>query len=314
MKKIAKYSEFLHIKIIFRGDIHFGKRDNFRKIFYGGFDSMKSITRKTISAFIALAACSFTIATHAADTKVVVKGSTTVLPISLKAAEDFKKEKGIAVSIDGSGSGNGIKALLDGNCDIANSSRGMNTQELDSAKSKGLKIKEIAVAYDMVIPVVHPSNPVKNLTSDQLKGIYDGSIKNWKEVGGKNANIVVVSRESSSGTFEIWNEHILKKTDVRKDSLLQASNGAVVSAVAGNPKAIGYVGFGYLSKSIKAASINGIDATIENGKSGKFPVSRKLYMYVDENKLSKESKEFIAFILGDKGQKIVKEEGFIPLK
>ena len=290
------------------------QRKIMKNYFTGGSDFMKSITKKAIMAFIAIATCSFGSMTFAADAKVVVKGSTTVLPISLKAAEDFKKEKGIAVSIDGSGSGNGIKALLDGNCDIANSSREMSAKELDDAKAKGKKIKEISIAYDMVVPALHPTNPVKNFTLDQLKGIYDGSIKNWKEVGGKDANIVVVSRESSSGTFEIWNEHILKKTDVRKDSLLQASNGAVVSAVAGNPKAIGYVSFGYLAKSIKTTSINSIDATIANGKSGKFPVSRKLYMYVDENNLSKESKAFIDYILGAKGQKIVKDEGFIPLK
>jgi phosphate transport system substrate-binding protein len=290
------------------------EREIIQNILTGGSDSMKSITKKTIAAIFALLVCGFASAGYAADAKVIVKGSTTVLPISLKAAEEFKKEKGIAVSIDGSGSGNGIKALLDGNTDIANSSREMNRKELDDAKAKGKKIKEIAIAFDMVVPAIHPSNPVKNLTSDQLKGIYTGSITNWKEVGGKDSKIVVVSRESSSGTYEIWNEKVLHKADLRKDSLLQASSGAVVSAVAGNPKAIGYVGFGYLSKSIKTTSVNNIPVTIENGKSGKFPVSRKLYMYVDENKLSKEAKAFIDYILSAKGQGFVKEEGFIPLK
>jgi phosphate transport system substrate-binding protein len=189
----------------------------------------------------------------------------------------------------------------------------MKPEELKAAADKGLKIKEVALAYDMVVPVVHPSNPIKNLTVDQLNGIYTGKIKNWKEVGGNDGNIVVISRDTSSGTYEVWNDHILKKADVSKDALLQASNGAVVTSVAGNPKAIGYIGFGYLSTGVKAVNINNIIATIDNGKSGKFPVSRKLYMYVNENKFSKEASDFVDYVLSAKGQSFVKEEGFIPL-
>lgn len=245
--------------------------------------------------------------------RVVVKGSTTVLPITQKAAEVFKKSTGISVFLEGSGSGNGIKSLIEGGCDIANSSREMKKEEKESAKKKGVEVKEIPVAYDMVVPVVHPSNPVKNLTLDQLKAIYDGSIKNWKEVGGKDENIVVISRDTSSGTYEMWHEKVMKKADVRADALLQASNGAIVTSVAGNPRAIGYVGFGYLNPSIKALSINGVIATIQNGKSGKFPTSRRLYMYVNSKKLSDSAKQFVDFLLGPKGQAIVKEEGYIPL-
>ena len=274
---------------------------------------MKS-TVKVLTGLFTVAALVISTGAYSAGAKVVVKGSTTVLPISLKAGEEFKKDKGIAVSIDGSGSGNGIKALLDGSCDIANSSREMKAEETKAAEGKGIKIKEIALAYDMVVPVINPANPVQNLSSDQLKGIYSGSIKNWKEVGGKDEKIVVISRDTSSGTYEIWNERIMKKTDVKKDALLQASSGAVVTAVSGNKKAIGYVGFGYVSGSIKAVSINNIPATIENGKSGKFPVSRKLYMYVNDKKYSKEAADFVAYVLSPKGQGIVKEEGFIPLK
>lgn len=106
----------------------------------------------------------------------------------------------------------------------------------------------------------------------------------------------------------------MKKTDIKKDALLQASNGAIVTSVAGNPKAIGYVGFGYVQGEVKGVTINDIAITIENGKSGKFPLSRKLYFIVNENNLSSQANEFVQYILGIKGQAIVKEEGFIPLK
>lgn len=247
--------------------------------------------------------------------KIIIKGSTTVLPITMKAVESFKNIKpDVSISVEGSGSGNGIKSLLDGTCDIANSSREMKKEELEKGKASGLKIKEIAVSYDMIVPIVHPSNKVKNLTTDQLKAIYDGSITNWKEVGGDDMRIVVISRESSSGTYEYWHESIMKKTDTKKESLLQASSGAVVNTVANNPKAIGYVGFGYIENSIKGLDVNGIPATLKNGKSGKFPISRKLYMYVNEKKYSADSKAFVNFLLGKEGQKLVSEAGFIPLK
>lgn len=246
--------------------------------------------------------------------KVVIKGSTTVLPVTQKTAEAFRKINNVSITIEGSGSGNGIKALIDGTCDIANSSREMKPEELKSAKDKGKSVKEIALAVDMIVPVVHPSNGVNNITIAQLKAVYDGSITNWKQLGGKDENIVVISRDTSSGTYEIWHEKVMKKTDVRKDALLQASNGAIVSAVAGNPKALGYIGFGYIDKSVKVITVDKVDVTIENGKSGKFPVSRKLYMYIDENKLSPDAQKYIDFILSDEGQKLVKEAGFIPVK
>jgi phosphate transport system substrate-binding protein len=266
-----------------------------------------------IAIITAVLAVGFGACSRGRGNRVVVKGSTTVLPITQKAAEEFKKETGISVFVEGSGSGNGIKALLDGGCDIANASRQMKPEELSLAASKGLKIKEITIAYDMIVPIVNPSNQVHGLTTGQLKAIYTGGINNWKKVGGKSEEIVVVSRDTSSGTYEVWEEKILHKADVRKDALLQASNGAVVTTVAGNPKAIGYIGYGYLDNSVKAVTVNNIPTTIENGKSGKYPIARKLYMYVNEEKLSDNSKKFIDFLLGTEGQKIVKEVGYIPL-
>ena len=276
---------------------------------------MNITIKRTVSAVtavilsgIVLAACS-----RDAGNKIVIKGSTTVLPITQKAAEEYRKQNKVSITIEGSGSGNGIKALIDGTCSIANSSREMKEKELGTAKEKGIAVKEITVAYDMIVPVVNPANTVKNLTMDQLKGIYDGSIKNWKQVGGKDESIVVISRDTSSGTYEIWHEKVMKKTDVAKDALLQASNGAIVSAIAGNPKAIGYIGYGYIDKTVKALTISGVEPTLDNGKSGKFPVSRKLYMYVDEKKITGESQKFIDYLLSPDGQKLVKEAGFISI-
>lgn len=276
---------------------------------------MNITIKKTVSAVTAVLLSGIVLAACSRDTgnKIVIKGSTTVLPITQKAAEEYRKQNKVSITIEGSGSGNGIKALIDGTCNIANSSREMKEKELQSAKEKGIAVKEIAVAVDMIVPVINPGNPVKNLTMDQLKGIYDGTIKNWKQVGGKDENIVVISRDTSSGTYEIWHEKVMKNADVAKDALLQASNGAIVSAIAGNPKAIGYIGYGYIDKTVKALTVSGVEPTLENGKSGKFPVSRKLYMYVDQNKVTGEAQKFIDYLLGVDGQKLVTEAGFISI-
>lgn len=250
-----------------------------------------------------------------AGEKVVVKGSTTVLPITQKAAEAFYEKSKIVISLSGTGSGDGIKSLIDGSCDIANSSREMHQEELALAKRKGEIIKEVAIAFDMIVPIVHPSNPIKNLSLHQLKAIYEGSVKNWKDVCSDNdATIVVISRDSSSGTFEVWESKVMKHVEVRKDALLQASNGAIVQTVSQNPKAIGYVGYGYLNDKVKPLYVNNVEPTIENGKSGKYPIARKLYMYVNEVKIKPAAQAFIDFMLSREGQAIVKEAGFIPVR
>lgn len=276
---------------------------------------MNITIKKGVSAVAALLLSGMVLAACSRDTgnKIVIKGSTTVLPITQKAAEEYRKLNKVSITIEGSGSGNGIRALIDGTCSIANSSREMKEQELASAREKGIAVKEIPVAIDMIVPVVNPSNPVKNLTMDQLKGIYDGSIINWKQLGGKDENIVVISRDTSSGTYEIWHEKVMKKRDVSRSALLQASNGAIVSAVAGNPKAIGYIGYGYIDRTVKALTVSGVEPVLENGKTGKFPVSRKLYMYVDEKKVSAETQKFLDYILSADGQKLVTEAGFISI-
>lgn len=264
-------------------------------------------------ALVVISTGTFTSCTKNSRKKIRIKGSTTVLPLTQKSAEAYSKISTISISIDGSGSGNGIKALIDGSCDIANASRAMKSKEIKKAQAKGIAAKEITVAFDMIVPIVHSSNNVKNLTMDQLKAIYEGQIINWQEVGGKDLTIVVISRDTSSGTYEVWHKNVMKKKDVRKDALLQASNGAIVTSVAENRKAIGYIGFGYINSSIKPVNVNGVIPTLENGKSGKFAISRKLFMYINETTISKEAMDFVNYLTGPEGQKIVKKAGFIPL-
>jgi phosphate transport system substrate-binding protein len=243
-----------------------------------------------------------------------MNGSTTVLPIAQKTAEAYMKEHpDTKISISGGGSGNGIKALIDKTTDIANSSRAIKKEEMEQAKAKGSDPVEFIVAFDCIVPVVHPSNPIKNITVDQLKALYKGEIRNWKEIGGADKPVVIISRDTSSGTYEVWEEKIMKKERVFPGALLQASNGAIVQAVSKNPNAVGYIGLGYMDNSVKMLSVNGITGSKETTLNKSFPVSRPLYMYTPV-KPAGDIKKFMDFVISDKGQKLVEEEGFIPLK
>ncbi|MDO9228897.1 MAG: phosphate ABC transporter substrate-binding protein [Syntrophales bacterium] len=244
---------------------------------------------------------------------IVIKGSTTVLPVAQVALEAYMKANpGAKISLSGGGSGEGIKALIDGSTDIANSSREIKSSEVVLAKSKGIEPKEIAVAIDAIVPIVNPKNRVKDLTIDQLSQIYQGKITNWKEVGGDDLQIVVISRDSSSGTFEAWGEMVLNKAKVTPKAQLQASNGAIVQAISKNRYAIGYIGFGYINKTVKPLTVNGVEASAKTVLSKEFPVSRHLYMYTNGEPKG-ETAKFIKFILGSEGQKLVAKEGFVPL-
>ncbi len=243
-----------------------------------------------------------------------IKGSTTVLPIAQKVAEAYMKENpDVIISISGGGSGNGIKAIIDGTTDIANSSRFIKDKEVKLAVEKGAYPVPFRVAYDCIIPVVHPSNPVANLTLDQLKGIYKGEIKNWEKVGGPNRKIVVISRDTSSGTYEVWEKKVMKKERVYPGALLQASNGAVVQAVAKNKNAIGYIGIGYMTDTLKATKVNGVVGSEKTTLDGTFPISRPLFMFT-RGWPKDDTVKFINYVLHpEKGQKLVKSAGYVPL-
>lgn len=265
---------------------------------------------------LALAALlSLSLATPAlAATEVVINGSTTVLPVIQKAGEAFMAANpGVALTISGGGSGNGIKALNDGLCQIAMSSRDMKANEKELAKSKKVDPVRVAVAVDALVPVVNPANKVQDLTREQLRDIYMGKITNWKDVGGVDGKIVVISRDTSSGTYETWDEMVLGKEKVTPAALLQASNGAVVQAVSKNKNALGYIGFGYLDKSVKKLNMGGKEATPATALSREWPVARELYLFTNGQPQGV-VKDFIAFLVDPlKGQKLVQEVGFIPL-
>lgn len=153
-----------------------------------------------------------------------INGSTTVLPIAQKVAEAYMKEfPEVSIAVSGGGSGNGIKALIDDTTDVANSSRFIKGKEVQAAVDKGRYPVPFAVAYDCIVPVVHPANPVKDLTLEQLKSIYMGKISNWKELGGVDKKIAVISRDTSSGTYEVWEEKVMHKERVFPGALLQGA-------------------------------------------------------------------------------------------
>ena len=244
---------------------------------------------------------------------IVIKGSTTVLPIAQVTLEAYMKANpGVHISLSGGGSGEGIKALIDKSTDIANSSREIKDKEVELAKSKGVNPYATIIAIDAITPIVNPKNKVRNLTIDQLSQIYQGKITNWKDVGGDNLQIVVISRDSSSGTFEAWGEMVLNKAKVTPRAQMQASNGAIVQAVSKNRYAIGYIGLGYINKSIKALTVNSVQASAKTAISKEYPVARPLYMYTN-GKPTGEAAKYVKFILSPAGQKLVAKEGFVPL-
>ena len=246
--------------------------------------------------------------------KITVEGSTTVLPITQKAAEEFmKKNKDADIVIRGGGSGVGMASIVDGTCDIAAASRAVKASELEKAAKKGRDLVAHVIAMDGISHILHPSNPVKGLTREQIKKIYTTRVRNWKEIGGPDLRIVVISRDSASGTFEAFSELVLDKKKVRPDAIMQASNQSIASIVARTPGAIGYVGLGYVTDAVKAVAVDGVMPDKEAVIRNKYSISRPLFLYT-VGKPEGLVKEFIDFVKGPEGRRIVEEQGFVALK
>ena len=242
------------------------------------------------------------------DTETIsIAGSTTVLPVAQAAAEEYMNQHSNAdIQVSGGGSGVGATSVIGGTADI-----GMLSRDLKASEKEGNTLKEFVVGKDGIALVGHPSNTVSDLSLEQVKAIYQGEITNWKEVGGADLKIVLIGRDSSSGTREFFTEFVLDKEDAAKDMQELNSNGAVAQAVSITPGAIGYVSLEYVDDSLKAFSIGGVAPTVENVISGVYEINRPLLM-VTNGEPEGLAADYLAFILSEEGQQILKDSGFIP--
>ncbi len=274
---------------------------------------MKKAIATTLS-LIVLAAAGLSAAPAGAQKNIVLDGSTTVGPIA-KAFSDYYKEKsGVGATISESGSGNGVKSLINGACDIANMSRFMKESEFKTCVEKGILPVAHVVAFDGLAVVVNPANKVSALTDAQIADIYTGKITNWKQLGGDDAEIVVISRDTNSGTYETFNELILRKKAVVKGAEYVGSNGQAKTRVASTKNAIAYVGLGFVDDTVKTLSVDGILPSAKTIVSGKYPIARPLFMFTNGYpKMGSAVYDFVTLHLTEEGREIVKDLGYIPV-
>jgi phosphate transport system substrate-binding protein len=248
-----------------------------------------------------------------------VKGSDTMVILCQRWAENYMgQHKDATIQVTGGGSGTGIAALINGATDICASSRPMKKEERDQARTKwGKDVVETAVALDGLAVFLHESNPLNEVTLEQLEQVYRGQVTNWKDFGGADARIVCYSRENNSGTYVYFKEHVLKNKDFAQDVQSLPGTAAVINAVSKDAKAIGYGGIGY-AKGVKAVKVApekgkpGHDPTMENVVSGAYPISRKLYFYT-MGEPAGSAKGFMDWILSEAGQQVCADVGYYPL-
>ena len=247
-----------------------------------------------------------------------IKGSDTVLPLSQELSEMYMKSHPSAtITVTGGGSGVGISALLDGTTDLAMASRRIKFSEKMKMKQARHTPCEVVVAYDALAVIVHPSNPVKRLTREQLEGIFRGKITNWKQVGGDDAKIVVYSRETSSGTYEFFKESVLRGKNYMAGVLSMPATGAIIQSVRQTRGAIGYVGMAYLNRYVKALAVSYdggrhyVSPSVKTAMAGTYPVVRPLYYYYDKANEAR-VRPFLDFIRSKTARSKTLELGFIP--
>jgi len=277
----------------------------------------------TLMLIMGLAACS---RQSQQANSIQIKGSDTMVNLGQAWAEAFMQAHSkVSVAVTGGGSGTGIAALLSNTCDIAELSRELKPEEIAMAKEKGFDPKQITVALDGLAVVVHPSNPLSQLTMEQLAAVFSGAVTNWQEIGGADLPIVVLSREVNSGTHVYFKEHVLRRgqqesqVEFAANALMLSSSQAIADEVDQNPGAIGYYGMGYISPREKALAIAKdansafIQPTIENVVSNAYPISRPLLM-VSRGQPRGLVADFLNFVLSPEGQKIVIKIDFVPVK
>lgn len=277
-----------------------------------------------LSSFLVFQSC--TAEAQELSGSIQIKGSDTMVNLAQAWAEEFMAEHSNAsIAVTGGGSGTGIAAIINGTCDIAQSSRAMKPQELDLAESKGRAVQEIEVAIDALAVIVHPSNPVNQLTIDQLSDIFTGKVTNWKDVGGRDQPMLVLSRERNSGTHVYFLEHVVRRgndkgpEEFAPETLMLPSSQAITEEVSQSPVAIGYVGIGYVTDRQKkiavAQSAEGpfVLPSVEAALDKSYLIGRPLLMYTSTNPPDT-VKTFLDFVLSDRGQEIVRDMDFVPLR
>lgn len=291
----------------------------------GMIKKFKIISISLILPFL-FCSCSVNRESSQANVSMQIKGSDTIVNLIQVWAERFVDGKpDINVGVTGGGSGTGFAALINKTCDIAMSSREMEDKEKEFAASKGIEPVEFIVGLDGLAILIHKDNPVDKLTIEQLRDIFMAKITNWKEVGGEDRKIVILSRESNSGTHLFFKEHVLRfddknsKAEFAPQALLMPSSQAIFDEVYQNPHALGYVGMGFINDRVKAVAVakdtesEYIYPNSDNVMSGSYPISRPLYLYTDGEPKGI-VKDFIDYALSEEGQQIVLETDFVPLK
>ncbi|HET9588897.1 MAG TPA: phosphate ABC transporter substrate-binding protein [Anaerolineales bacterium] len=259
------------------------------------------------------------------DAYIENKGSDTIVNLALAWAERYQSDyPDVRISVTGGGSGTGIAALINGTVDLANASRQIKQEEIDQAQANGVEPVEHTIARDAIAVIVHPENPVSELTLKQISDIYSGKYNNWTEVGGEDRPIVRLSRETNSGTHVYFLETVLRlghsedRTLFSMDTLLLPSSEGIIAEVRQNPNAIGYDGLGYVPEDLKMIAIaeeeggSYVLPSIPTVNDKSYPIARDLYMYTD-GQPSGVLKEYLDWILSAEAQEIVAELGFVPV-
>ena len=277
---------------------------------------MKYLQGLTMSVLGAAVLLGMSVSHARAEGRVLqIEGSTTVGPIAEAFAEAIMKaDKDAKITVKKTGSGDGAAALVDGRCDIASMSRFMKPEEFKAAVDKGRMPVATAVAMDGVCMIVHPSNPVKGLTLEQIRKIYKGEIRNWKDLGGTDSPIVVISRDTSSGTYETFNEKVMNKEKMSDGVEYVNANPQVYNRVKETAGAIGYVGLGFVDANVKAVPVEGVAPSRKTIAAGVYPISRPLFLFTNGYpQLGSLLHVYVTFYLSEKGQEIVESKGFVPV-
>lgn len=242
-------------------------------------------------------------------TTIAISGSTSVGPLAEKLAYKYEENNDVKIEINQIGSSAGITNAINGVSEIGMSSRDLKQEEVDSG------LQEIVIAYDGIVVVTHPSNKVKDLTLEQVKKIFTGEVTNWKEFGGDDMEIVVVSREDGSGSRDAFQEIVdYSSGELVRSAIIASGNGNIKTTVAMNKHAVGFISFEYVDESISTIDIDGVEATAENVLQQTYKLSRPFLFVAKEGSLSEAGQQFIDFILSPDGQVIVSETGAIPVK